>query len=241
MGRQNRFLRKLETLRANPNVAPFVDRRNVVVSRHLRGQSRLVQKFETMRARRNEAPFMTTPCVTIGRHTYGGPVIPQFAGSAVTVEIGSFCSIAANVMILTGGGHSPDWVSTWPIREVFGLPEQYEHHPVYKGPVVIGNDVWLGRDSLIFDGVTIGDGAVIGARAVVTKDVRPYAIVGGVPAKEIRRRFTDEQIDALQEIAWWDWPEEKILREAGFLNGADINDFLDRHSVSRAHRLAKTA
>jgi len=241
MGKQNRLQRKLDALRANPNVAPFVDSRNVVVSRELPGQNRLVRKFDGVRARRNVAPFVKAPRVTLGHHTFGAPLIPAFAGSDVTVEIGSFCSIASNVMILAGGGHSPDWVSTWPIREVYGLPEQYEHHPVYRGPVVIGNDVWLGRDTLIFDGITIGDGAVIGARAVVTKDVRPYAIVGGVPAREIRRRFTDEQVEALLEIAWWDWPEEKILREAGALNGADINEFLDRHSVSRAHRLAKTA
>jgi acetyltransferase-like isoleucine patch superfamily enzyme len=241
MGKQTRFQRKLKALRASPNVAPFIDARNVVVSRDMYGMNRLVRKIDAIRARRNEAPFVTAPNVTFGRHTYGAPVIPAFAGSAVTVEIGSFCSIAANVMMLIGGGHNPAWVSTWPIREVFGLPEQYEHHPVYRGPITIGNDVWIGRDTLIFDGVTIGDGAVIGARAVVTKDVRPYAIVGGVPAREIRRRFTDEQVDALLEIAWWDWPEEKILREAGYLNGADINDFLDRHSDSWAHRLAKTA
>lgn len=241
MGRQNRLLRKLATVRASPNVAPFFDARNVVVSRYTYGQNRLVRKLDAVRAKRNEAPFINAPRVTIGRHTYGAPEIPAFAGSTVTVEIGSFCSLAANVMLLLGGGHSPAWVSTWPIREVFGLPEQYEHHPVYRGPTVIGNDVWIGRDSLIFDGITIGDGAIIGARAVVTKDVRPYAVVGGVPAREIRRRFTDEQVDALLEIAWWDWSEEKIIREAGALNGADINDFLDRHSVSRAHRLAKTA
>ena len=108
-------------------------------------------------------------------------------------------------------------------------------------PTIIGNDVWLGRDSLIFDGITIGDGAIIAARAVVTKDVHPYAIVGGVPAREIRRRFTDEQVDALLEIAWWNWPEEKIIREVDGLNGANITDFLGRHSVSWANRSAEPA
>jgi acetyltransferase-like isoleucine patch superfamily enzyme len=239
MGKQNRLLRKLEKLRANPNVATLLDGRNVVVSREKYGTGRFVRKLDAIRARRNEAPFAGAPRVSVGRHTYGTPNIPAFAGSEATVEIGSFCSIAANVTLLLGGGHNPEWVSTWPIREVFGLPEQYEHHPVYKGPTVIGNDVWLGRDALIFDGITIGDGAIIGARAVVTKDVRPYAIVGGVPAREIRRRFTDEQVEALLEIAWWDWPEEKILREASGLNGANINDFLARHSRSWAERRAE--
>ncbi|MFZ0041384.1 MAG: CatB-related O-acetyltransferase [Solirubrobacteraceae bacterium] len=241
MGKQNRLLQKLEAVRASPNIAPFLNEPHVVASRHMYGQSRLVRKFESLRARRKEAPFVSAPRVTIGHHTYGAPLIPPFAGSAVTVEIGSFCSIAANVMLLAGGAHNPAWVSTWPIREVFGLPGQYEHHPIYRGTTVIGSDVWIGRDVLMFDGITIGHGAVIGARAVVTKDVRPYEIVGGVPAREIRRRFTDEQVDALLEIAWWNWPEEKIIREVDGLNGADINDFLARHSVSWAHRLAEPA
>jgi hypothetical protein len=164
-------------------------------------------------------------------------VVPTFAGSAVTVEIGSFCSIAANVTLLLGGGHNTDWVSTFPVREAFGLPGRFEDHPVYRGPTVIGNDVWIGRDALILDGITIGDGAVIGARAVVTKDVRPYAIVGGVPAREIRRRFTDEQVEALLDIAWWDWPEEQIVREVAALNGPNIDDFVARHG----HRASPTA
>jgi acetyltransferase-like isoleucine patch superfamily enzyme len=239
MGNQRRFMRKLEEIRTNPNVVTLLDGRNVVVGRERYGTGRLVRKLDAIRARRNEAPFLTEPRVTVGHHTFGTPNVPAFAGSEVTLEIGSFCSIAANVTFLLGGGHNPEWVSTWPMREVFGLPEQYEHHPVYKGPTIIGNDVWLGRDSLIFDGITIGHGAIIGARAVVTKDVRPYSIVGGVPAKEIRRRFTDEQVEALLEIAWWDWPEEKIIREAANLNGANINDFLARHSPSWAERFAE--
>jgi hypothetical protein len=236
MGKQNRLLGKVEAVRARHNNAP-----RVVCSRVTYGQNRLRQRYERARARRYVAPFVNAPRVTVGRYTFGEPLIPTFAGADVTVEIGSFCSIAANVMLLLGGGHDTSWVSMWPIREVFGLPGQYEHHPIYRGPTVIGNDVWIGRDAVIFDGITIGHGAVIGTRAVVTKDVRPYAVVAGIPAKEIRRRFTDEQVDALLEIAWWDWPEEQIIREAGALNGADISDFLDRYSVSRAPRLARTA
>ena len=79
-----------------------------------------------------------------------------------------------------------------------------------KGDIVIGNDVWIGYEAVIMAGVTIGDGAVIGARAVVTKDVPPYTIVGGVPAKPIRRRFPEDVISDLLKIRWWDWPEEKI-------------------------------
>ena len=79
-----------------------------------------------------------------------------------------------------------------------------------KGDIVIGSDVWIGYEAVIFAGVTIGDGAIIGTRAVVTKDVPPYTIVGGVPAKPIRKRFSDETISALLTERWWDWPEEKI-------------------------------
>ena len=79
-----------------------------------------------------------------------------------------------------------------------------------KGDIVIGSDVWIGYEAVIFAGVTIGDGAIIGTRSVVTKDVPPYTIVGGVPAKPIRKRFSDETISALLTERWWDWPEEKI-------------------------------
>ena len=178
MGKQNRLLRMREAVLARHKNAP------VMVSRVTYGQNRLRQKLEAVRARHYVAPFLNPPRVTVGRHTYGEPLIPAFGGTAVTVEIGSFCSIAANVMLLLGAGHNTAWVSTWPIREVFGLPGQYEQHPVCRGTIVIGNDVWIGRDVLILDGVTIGHGAVIGARAVVTKDVRPYAVVAGVPPRD---------------------------------------------------------
>ena len=84
-----------------------------------------------------------------------------------------------------------------------------------KGDIVIGNDVWIGYEAVVMAGVTIGDGAVIGARAVVTRDVPPYTIVGGVPAKEIRKRFPDETIGKFLKLRWWDWPEEKIQRYIG--------------------------
>lgn len=92
-----------------------------------------------------------------------------------------------------------------------------------KGDIVIGNDVWIGYDAVIMAGVTIGDGAIIGTKAVVTKDVAPYSIVGGVPAKEIRKRFAPEVIKRLQEIQWWDWPEEKIRKSIQAIQSGDIS------------------
>ncbi|MGN0740572.1 MAG: CatB-related O-acetyltransferase, partial [Treponema sp.] len=87
----------------------------------------------------------------------------------------------------------------------------------------VGNDVWIGYEAVILSGVTIGDGAIIGARAVVTKDVPPYTIVGGVPAKQIRKRFSDDVISKLRSLEWWNWSEEKIRQNIGAIQGGDID------------------
>ena len=92
-----------------------------------------------------------------------------------------------------------------------------------KGDIVIGNDVWIGYEAVILSGVTIGDGAIIGARAVVTKDVAPYSIVGGVPAKEIRKRYDPQTIERLIQLKWWDWPEENIRQALPALMHGDID------------------
>ena len=91
-----------------------------------------------------------------------------------------------------------------------------------KGDIVIGNDVWIGYEAVIMSGVTIGDGAIIGTRAVVTKDVPPYTIVGGVPAKQIRKRFSEETISELLELKWWDWTFEKISQNIEFIKNGDL-------------------
>lgn len=95
-----------------------------------------------------------------------------------------------------------------------------------KGDIVIGNDVWIGYEAVIMAGVTIGDGAIIGARAVVTKDVPPYTIVGGVPAKQIRKRFSDETISELLKVKWWDWPIEKISHNIEFIKSGNLSSNL---------------
>ena len=165
--------------------------------------------------------------VEIGRHTYGVPRIATYIGDSSRVVIGSFCSIAEDVEIFTGGNHRPDWVSTFPFRSRFGLPGAFDDgHPASKGDVVIGHDVWVGRGASILSGVTIGDGAVVGAYAVVTKDVRPYAVVAGNPAREIRRRFDDDTIERLITLRWWDWPDERILASVPLLNSDRMDEFL---------------
>lgn len=129
--------------------------------------------------------------------------------------IGKFCSIACGAKFLfTSANHTQISLSTYPFPiffEEWGLDIQnitsaWDN----KGDIVIGNDVWIGYETVIMSGVTIGDGAIIGSRAVVTKDVPPYTIVGGVPAKTIRKRFPDDDIAALQKMKWWDWPIEQI-------------------------------
>ena len=92
-----------------------------------------------------------------------------------------------------------------------------------KGDIVIGNDVWIGYEAVILSGVIIGDGAIIGTRALVTKDVPPYTIVGGVPAKPIRKRFDEETIQKLEEIRWWDWEEERIKKNIQAIQSGDIS------------------
>lgn len=129
--------------------------------------------------------------------------------------IGKFCSIACGAKFLfTSANHTQASLSTYPFPiffEEWGLDVQHITSAWdNKGDIVIGNDVWIGYEAVILSGVTIGDGAIIGARAVVTKDIPPYTIVGGVPAKMIRKRFPDDIISALLKMKWWDWPGEKI-------------------------------
>jgi virginiamycin A acetyltransferase len=139
--------------------------------------------------------------------------------------IGKFCSIACGAKFLfNASNHTMSSLSTYPFPifpdwdENVLVAEAWDN----KGDIVIGNDVWIGYEAVIMAGVHIGDGAIIGTRAVVTKDVPPYTIVGGVPAKKIRKRFDDSVIDILQEVKWWDWDIEKIRENIQIIRSADI-------------------
>ena len=142
--------------------------------------------------------------------------------------IGKFCSIACGARFLfTSANHTLRSLSTYPFPlffEEWGLDKKnvtaaWDN----RGDIVIGSDVWIGYEAVILSGVTIGDGAVIGARAVVTKDVPPYTIVGGVPARPIRKRFDDNTITALLRLRWWDWPRERISRNISAIQAGRIN------------------
>jgi len=165
------------------------------------------------------------PMATVGRHSYGNPLILHF-GEPTRLYIGNFCSIAGNVTIFLGGNHRIDWATTYPFNVMFKdrWPEVSEitGHPHSDGDVKIGNDVWIGFGSTILSGITIGDGAVIAAGSLVTKDVAPYQIVGGNPAKCIRSRFDEETITFLLKLRWWDWPDEKIRKNVKVLCSSEI-------------------
>lgn len=131
--------------------------------------------------------------------------------------IGSFCSIGTGASFIMAGnqGHRHDWISSFPFYYMSEVDAFSKSIDAYEsaGDTVIGNDVWIGAEAMIMPGVKIGDGAVVGSRSLVTRDVEPYTIVGGNPAKAIRKRFSDHHINLLLEIKWWEW-DETILSEA---------------------------
>lgn len=142
--------------------------------------------------------------------------------------IGKFCSIACGAKFLfTSANHTMRSLSTYPFPlffEEWGLDKaDVTQAWDNKGDIVVGNDVWIGYEAVILAGVTIGDGAIIGARAVVSKDVEPYTIVGGVPAKTIRRRFSDETAAQLESMQWWNWPRERITRNIPYIQAGQLD------------------
>jgi acetyltransferase-like isoleucine patch superfamily enzyme len=168
--------------------------------------------------------------LAIGEHSYGNPSVVAYPGDTGRVRIGRYCSIADGATLLIGGNHRLDWVSTYPLRASFGLPGALEDgHPASKGEIEIGNDVWIGNEVMILSGVEVGNGAALAARAVITTDVRPYSLVAGNPAREVRRRFDDTTVDALLRIAWWEWPDELVRERVGAINDTDVAAFVSRY------------
>lgn len=182
-------------------------------------------------------PFVKATNIIVGDYTYfddrrNGPekfeeynVLYNYDFSKVKLIIGKFCAIAAETRFIMTGDHKLDAISTFPFPifqhgwesafNVFDLP--------VKGDIRVGNDVWLGYDSLIKGGVTIGDGAIIATRAVVVKDVPAYSIVAGNPAKVVKMRFDEKTIERLLLIAWWDWDIDKINRNLSLICNLDVD------------------
>ena len=184
---------------------------------------------------------ITDPSITVGDYTMYNDFVNDPVGfernnvlyhypiNRDRLIIGKFCSIACGAKFLfNSANHTLSSLSTYPFPlffEEWGLEkrnvaESWDN----KGDIVLGNDVWIGYEAVIMAGVTIGDGAIIGARAVVTKDVPPYMVAGGIPAKPIKKRYPEETIAALSELKWWDWPEERIAQNLHAIQAGKLNE-----------------
>jgi acetyltransferase-like isoleucine patch superfamily enzyme len=165
--------------------------------------------------------------VTLGVGTYGVPTILTYMLDRTCLHVGNYSSLSASIFML-GGKHPSDRVTTYPHRIWMGMEGAGEDgFPIPTGDTTIGSDVWTCWGAILLSGVTIGDGAIVAAGAVVTKDVPPYAIVGGSPARLIRYRFTEEQRQALLDIRWWDWPEHEVRAAVPLLAGDNIDAFIE--------------
>lgn len=180
---------------------------------------------------------ITNPNIIVGRHSYYSGYyhghgfddcvryLNPERNDVDKLIIGSFCSVGSGAVFMMAGnqGHRTDWVSTFPFF--------YQQNPnfseakdsfVRAGDTRIGHDVWIGSEAMIMPGVTIGDGAIIASRAVVTKDVAPYEVVGSNPAKHIKFRFSPQEIEMLQEMQWWQWSDEQLGQCMALMCSADI-------------------
>ena len=189
--------------------------------------------------------FITHPNIEIGDYTYYNDfrknlgdvrqlIAPYLHEQAPEkLIIGKFVQIAHGTQFITSSGnHQMDGFSSYPFA-VFGEPWSSAYTPNWpnKGDSVVGNDVWFGHQSLVMPAVTVGSGAVIAARSIVTKDVPPYAIVAGNPAKIIKMRFDDQIISTLLEIAWWEWPIDVITQNIKHIVGCDLDALLSAHQT----------
>ncbi len=175
-------------------------------------------------------PHIADGRLVMGTMSYYAPnVIPDAGDGGARVIIGNYASVAADADFHLAGMRRSEWVAQASLRMLFDLPGAAGDGLVYgRGDIVVGSDTWLTTGCAVMSGMTIGDGAVVGTKAVVTEDVRPYAIVVGNPAREIGRRFGDEQVEALLRIRWWDWPPEDVAERVAVLSGPDIDDFISR-------------
>jgi len=171
------------------------------------------------------------PQYNIGRGTYGWLKVRE-PNDYAALSVGAFCSFADGVEVFLGGNHRHDWVTTYPFSQCSeGRIAYARGHEMTKGNVVIGNDVWVGANVMILSGVTIGDGVVVGARSVIAKNLEPYGIYVGNPARLVRKRFDDSIIEKLLEIKWWDLDDKKIIKLLPFMLNTDIQAFINEATL----------
>lgn len=183
-------------------------------------------------------PIVRSPLIEVGDFSYyddpDGPehfeekcVLYHYDFIGDRLRIGRFTAIATGAQfIMNGANHALGGISTYPFAIFPGAwrdaydPAHYASG--YKGDTTVGNDVWIGREATVLPGVTIGDGAVVAAKSVVSRDVPPYAIVAGNPARVVRRRFDEATVARLMAVAWWDWPVEKVTRNIALIADGDV-------------------
>lgn len=197
----------------------------------------MTQVFESPFKGRLLSDLATNPNIIVGRYSYysgwyhghGFDDCARYLMTEPGVDrliIGDFCSIGSGAAFIMAGnqGHRNDWASSFPFFYMPEVPHFAGAIDAFQpaGDTVIGNDVWIGSEAIIMPGVKIGDGAVIGTRALVTRDVEPYAIVGGNPARVIRKRFDDDSIAMLLEMKWWDWDDARLGEAMPLLCSGDI-------------------
>lgn len=212
-------------------------RRAILKARRLQARADVIQArrrsfsmtpAETLVAQREEAARQIADgTLVMGRASAVAPVVRKFKGDTGRVVVGNFVSIAEGVEFYSGGLHRTEWVSQYGLRAMLELPGAYEDgFPHGRGDTYVGHDASLAHGAVVMSGVTIGAGAVVTTRSVVTKDVAPYEIVGGVPAKRVGTRFEDHQVAALLRIAWWDWSDELIAERVDLLSSPDVDAFI---------------
>ncbi|WP_312219767.1 type B chloramphenicol O-acetyltransferase [Brevundimonas sp.] len=197
----------------------------------------MTQVFESPFKGRLLSDLVTNPNIIVGRYSYysgwyhghGFDDCARYLMTQPGVDrliIGDFCSIGSGAAFIMAGnqGHRNDWASSFPFFYMPEVPHFAGAVDAFQkaGDTVIGNDVWIGSEAIIMPGVKVGDGAVIGTRALVTRDVEPYAIVGGNPARVIRKRFDDDSIAMLLEMKWWDWDDARLRQAMPLLCNGDI-------------------
>lgn len=197
----------------------------------------MTQVFESPFKGRLLSDLVTNPNIIVGRYSYysgwyhghGFDDCARYLMTEPGVDrliIGDFCSIGSGAAFIMAGnqGHRNDWASSFPFFYMPEVPHFAGAVDAFQpaGDTVIGNDVWIGSEAIIMPGVKIGDGAVIGTRALVTRDVEPYAIIGGNPARVIRKRFDDDSIAMLMQMKWWDWDDARLGEAMPLLCSGDI-------------------
>jgi lipopolysaccharide transport system ATP-binding protein len=179
----------------------------------------------------------------IGKWSYGNPKIYRWNWKN-KIYIGNFCSLGPEIKIIIGGNHRTDWVSTsqlpadtFNFEDTFLNAQKIKNYNYSKGDLHIENDVWIGGFSIIFSGVRLGNGSVVAAGSVVTKDVEPYTIVGGNPAKLIKKRFTSKQINFLNSSKWWDLDDKKIDLLSKYLLAEKVDLFIKKFKDFKKNKI----